>query len=114
MKPRINLVTLGVKDLKKSIKFYEKGLGWKRSTQSQESVAFFQLNGIVLSLFGREALAEDAQVPAAGSGFEGITLAYNVKSEKEVDDVIAEVEKLGVEIVKRPQKVFWGGYSSYF
>lgn len=114
MKPRINLITLGVKDLQVSIDFYEKGLGWKRAKASQDSVAFFQLNGIVLSLYSREALAEDAQVPHEGQGFSGITLAYNTKSEQEVDDIIEEVKKLGATITKTPQKVFWGGYSAYF
>ena len=114
MKPRINLITLGVNDLKQSVDFYEKGLGWKKSNASQEGVAFFQLNGIVLSLFSREELAKDAHVPSEGQGFSGITLAYNAKSEQEVDEVIAKVKSLGATITKTPQKVFWGGYSSYF
>jgi catechol 2,3-dioxygenase-like lactoylglutathione lyase family enzyme len=114
MEARINLITLGVKDLPTAINFYEKGLGWKKAKASQEGVAFFQLNGIVLSLYSRESLAEDAQVSHEGQGFSGITLAYNTKSEQEVDDVIAQVEKLGATITKTPQKVFWGGYSAYF
>ncbi|MDB5256916.1 MAG: lactoylglutathione lyase-like lyase [Chitinophagaceae bacterium] len=114
MKARLNLITLGVIDLKTSVDFYENGLGWKKSSASQEGVAFFQLNGIVLSLYPREALAEDAQVSPEGQGFSGITLAYNAKSEQEVDEVIAKVKKLGATITKTPQKVFWGGYSSYF
>src|SRR4051812_25482568 len=103
MEPRINLITLGVKDLSKSLDFYEKGLGWKKSAASQQNVAFFQLNGLVLSLYPRELLAEDAMLPQQGTGFSGITLAYNAKSETEVDDVIAKVEKLGADIIKRPQ-----------
>ncbi|BDA80342.1 glyoxalase [Leptospira kobayashii] len=110
----MNLITLGVSDLQKSLEFYEKGLGWKKSSASQESVAFFQLNGLVLSLFSRDSLAEDAHVNSEGKGFSGITIAYNAASEKEVDEVIEKVRSLGAKILKTPQKVFWGGYSSYF
>lgn len=111
---KFNLITLGVKDLQRSIDFYEKGLGWKRSSQSQENIAFFQLTGIVLSLFSRDSLALDAQVSSAGSGFSGFTLAYNTRSEKEVDDIFIFIEKIGGTIIKKPGKVFWGGYSGYF
>jgi len=114
MKQKINLITLGVRDLKRSLDFYEKGLGWKKSNQSQETVAFFQLNGIVLSLFNRSSLAEDANVEDNPTGFSSITLAYNAESEIEVDEVINKVRKLGANILKEPQKVFWGGYSAYF
>ncbi len=114
MKPRINIITLGVADLNKSLEFYEKGLGWEKSSASQDNIAFFTLNGIVLGLYPRELLAEDAGISPVGDGFKGITLAYNAKSENEVDEIIKTVEQLGATIVKRPQKVFWGGYSSYF
>ena len=114
MKQKINLITLGVRDLKRSLDFYEKGLGWKKSNQSQETVAFFQLNGIVLSLYNRSLLAEDANVEDKPTGFSSITLAYNAESEIEVDEVINKVRKLGANILKEPQKVFWGGYSAYF
>ena len=69
---------------------------------------------MVLALYPKHLLAEDATVSAEGSGFTGITIAHNAKSEKEVDEVLAEVEKLGATIVKPAQKVFWGGYSGYF
>ena len=67
-----------------------------------------------LSLFSRESLAEDARTSSQGSGFSGITLAYNARSESEVDEIIADLKSKGVKIAKEPQKVFWGGYSSYF
>lgn len=113
MKPRISMITLGVRDLGASIEFYEKGLGFPRM-ESPPEVAFFTLNGTWLGLFGREALAEDATVSPKGEGFESIVLAHNVHSEKEVDDVINQAVGAGATLVKKPQKVVWGGYSGYF
>lgn len=107
------MITLGVKDLKKSTAFYENKFGWKKSATSNENITFFLLNGINLSLFGREALAEDATVNSTGSGFKAVTLAYNARSEKEVDRIIDQLRERDVKIVKDPSKVFWGGYSSY-
>ena len=114
MRQKLNIITLGVADLNRALAFYEKGLGWKKSAASQGDIAFFQLGGIVLALYPHEKLAEDVTVAPEGSGFSGITLAYNTKSEAEVDAVLAEVKNLGAEIVKPAQKVFWGGYSGYF
>jgi catechol 2,3-dioxygenase-like lactoylglutathione lyase family enzyme len=73
MKPRISMITLGVRDLEESIKFYEQGLGFPR-LESPPEVAFFTLNGTWLGLYGREALAEDATVSAKGEGFESFAL----------------------------------------
>jgi predicted lactoylglutathione lyase len=109
---RISMVTLGVADVAASTAFYER-LGWKRSAGSQESVTFFQTDGSVLGLYGRDELADDAQVDAAGSGFRGVTCALNCGSEAEVDAVYAAWVDAGASPVKPPQKVFWGGYSSY-
>ncbi|MCG6140365.1 VOC family protein [Leptospira mtsangambouensis] len=115
MYPRINLVTLGVSNLQRSIDFYEKGLGWKRSEESNDNVAFFQIGVLVFSLFGEKALAEDIGIPfQKRQKFSGITLAQNQVSEAEVDIVINKVRALGATILKEPQKVFWGGYSGYF
>jgi uncharacterized protein len=113
MQPRVTLITLGVSDLKISSDFYQKAFGWKPLPMSDENVVFFQLNGLMLSLFPAHALAEDAGVEAEGKGFKKFSLAHNLRSEKEVDDLIAELKSKGVNIVKTPQKVFWGGYSSY-
>ncbi|WP_316365271.1 VOC family protein [Candidatus Thiodiazotropha sp. CDECU1] len=113
MKPRISMITLGVRDLGAAIEFYEKGLSFPRM-ESPPEVAFFTLNGTWLGLYGREALAEDATVSSEGTGFAGFTLAHNVDSEKEVDEVVAQAVSAGATLVKKPQKVFWGGYSGYF
>lgn len=113
LKPRLTLVTLGVSDFSRAKSFYE-ALGWRASSASQDSVAFFDLNGVVLSLYPRQLLAEDAKVADSKPGFSGMTLAYNAESEAEVDRVFAHALSVGASAVKRPEKVFWGGYSGYF
>jgi uncharacterized protein len=113
MSPRISMITLGVRDLSRSVRFYEEGLGFPRMASAPE-IAFFSLNGTWLGLYGRETLAEDATVASEGAGFESFTLAHNVCSEAEVDDVVAQAVAAGAQLVKRPQMVFWGGYSGYF
>jgi hypothetical protein len=113
MNQHLHIVTLGVSDLKRSHEFYSQTLGWKQS-RPQEGISFFQAGGVVLALFPREELAKDALVPAEGNGFVGFSLAYNAQSEAEVDEIIHDLKAKGVKILKEPQKVFWGGYSSYF
>ena len=80
---------------------------------SNESIIFYGLNGIHLALYDREKLAKDATVDPSGHGFRSFTMAYNARSEKEVDDLIESLRQQGVQVIKEPQKVFWGGYSSY-
>lgn len=109
----MTMIGLGVNNLDKAADFYENAFGWQRDPMGDENIIFYRLNGVLVSLYGREALAEDATVDAAGSGFKGFTLAYNTRSEAEVDNLIEELRRKGVKIVKEPQKVFWGGYSSY-
>jgi len=113
MKPKISMITLGVSDLEKSIKFYKEGLGFPRMASPPE-IAFFTLNGSWLGLYNRESLAEDATVSPEGSGFNGFTLSHNVASESNVDQIIGQAVSVGATLVKQPQKVFWGGYSGYF
>jgi len=113
MEQRVTFITLGVKDLKTSIDFYESKFGWKRSEMSNDDMILYQLNGIHIALHSREELAKDATVDSEGNGFKGFTISYNVWSEKEVDELIKALKDKGVKIIKEPQKVFWGGYSSY-
>jgi uncharacterized protein len=114
MRQKISMITLGVKDLQKATEFYAQGLGWKKSIYSTGDLVVFSLGSVALALYPRKLLAEDANVDDAGSGFSGVTLSHFAKSETEVNDVMAEVQKLGATIVKSAQKVFWGGYSGYF
>jgi uncharacterized protein len=114
MRQKLALITLGVGDLEKTVDFYEKGLGWKKSGYSTGDLVLFNVGGVYLALYPRKLLAEDATVDDKGSGFSGITLSHLARSEAEVEQVLAEVKKLGATIVKPAQKVFWGGYSGYF
>ena len=114
MNQHLHLITLGVRDFENSRKFYTEILGWKPTSGSNDDIAFFQAGGVVLAIYPREKLAEDALIAPEGSGFSGFTLAYNAQSETEVEEIIADLKSKGVKIIKEPQKVFWGGYSSYF
>jgi catechol 2,3-dioxygenase-like lactoylglutathione lyase family enzyme len=112
MEQRLSLITLGISDLDRSRKFYE-ALGWKTGAKEADDVAFFQAGGIVVALWGREKLAEDSAVEV-GSGWGGITLAYNTRSPKQVDDVIEEARAAGATIGREPGDTFYGGYSGIF
>ena len=113
MDQRVTIIGLGVRDLKESTAFYEHNFGWEKMDNSNDDISFFKLNGLLLSLYPREKLAEDATVSPEGSGFRGVSLAYNTRTKEGVDELIASLEQKGVTIVKPPQEVFWGGYSSY-
>lgn len=113
MEQRVSVVTLGVADLERARGFYEQGLGWRRGNDHAE-VAFYQLGGLVLALFSREELAEDARMSSEGAGFRGLALAYNTRSREEVDRVLAEAARAGGTVLKPAEDAFWGGYSGYF
>jgi catechol 2,3-dioxygenase-like lactoylglutathione lyase family enzyme len=113
MEPRLSLVTLGVRDVARARAFYE-ALGFKGGRSSEESVAFFDAGGVVLALYGRAALAEDATVADSAPGFSGVALAHNARSEADVDAVLAEAVAAGAKLIKPAGKVFWGGCSGYF
>jgi catechol 2,3-dioxygenase-like lactoylglutathione lyase family enzyme len=114
MEPRLTVVTLGVRDLARARAFYVEGLGFPLSKSSNDHVVFLDAGGVVLALYGRDALAEDAQVPAKGSGFAGMTLAHNARSKADVDRALARAVSAGATLKKPAQEVFWGGYSGYF
>ncbi len=113
MQQQIHFITLGVADLARSRAFY-KALGWQESSASQEAIAFYQAGSLAFALFQREALAEDANVPPAGSGFAGFTLAHNVDSEAAVLALLDEAVAAGATLVRPADKVFWGGFRGYF
>jgi len=113
MEPRLSLVTLGVSDVRRSRVFYE-ALGFKAGRASEESVTFFPAGGVVLALFGRSTLAEDATVADSKPGFSGVALAHNARSEGDVDKALKEAVAAGAKLIKPAGKTFWGGYAGYF
>lgn len=113
MKPRMSMITLGVSDLEKAIKFYEAGLGFPKMDSPPE-VAFFTLNGTWLGLFSRDALAADAGVASPGTGFKGFTISHNVASEGEVIAILEQAVGAGAALIKPAQKTSWGGFAGYF
>jgi uncharacterized protein len=112
MRQRLTLVTLGVADLTRARRFYE-AIGWHSDTAPELDVVFFQSGGMVLALWDREKVAEDAGLPL-GTGFGGVSLAHNVASEGQVDKVIAEAAMAGATITREPATTFWGGYAGVF
>ena len=114
MTPRINFVTLGVADIARARDFYER-LGLKASSASNADVTFFDANGVVLAVFGHEALADDAHIEASPpQSYRGMALAWNTASEAEVDAIVDHAVSCGATLIKKPVKVSWGGYSGYF
>lgn len=110
---RVTLTTLGVADLAASRAFYGR-LGWVEHKESQPGVAFFQMHGAVLGLFGLADLAADQGRPGAVLGVGAVTLAQNFATEAEVDAAYAAALAAGGTALKAPEKVFWGGYSGYW
>jgi catechol 2,3-dioxygenase-like lactoylglutathione lyase family enzyme len=114
MESRLSIVTLGVSDLARSVRFYRDGLGLLLREGSGDVIAFFETKGTWLALFPREALAADANVACDGAGFSGFTLAHNVRSREAVDELLREAVAAGASIVKPAEETDWGGYSGYF
>ena len=111
MEQRVSLITLGVEDVERSSEFY-RALGWEGMTPDQD-VWFFQAGGMVFALWDHRKLAEDSGVDDAG-GSAGFTLAHNVRSPADVDDVAEEVRDAGGVVTREPGETFWGGYSMAF
>ena len=120
MKPRITLITLGVDDLERSLRFYREGLGLpSQGIVGREfeygAVAFFDLaSNLKLALWPRKSLAHDSGLPVTPASPTDVCLAHNVASRAEVDSVMAQAERAGAVIVKRPHDTFYGGYAGYF
>lgn len=115
MKSKISLVTLGIKDIEKSLVFYRDGLGFKtHDYKGGDDHVMFEMEGSWLGLFPLDKLAEGAKVTPDKSGFSGIVFAHNVSSQQEVDKVFQLALDAGATKLKTPEKVFWGGYESHF
>lgn len=120
MKPRINVITLGVSDLERSLAFYRDGLGLPTEgiigkEFEHGAVAFFDLQaGLKLAIWPRKSISHDSGLPLGSPSPTEFTLGYNVSSKSEVDAVIEQAKKAGAVIVKPAQDTFWGGYAGYF
>ncbi len=118
MKLTLSTVTLGVADLARSRAFYEQGLGLVPSSASNGQISFYQCGLMVLALYPRQELAEDACLPTERLGaaglFDGVTLACNCATREAVDALMAQAAAAGAKIAKPAQEAFWGGYSGYF
>jgi uncharacterized protein len=117
MEPRISLITLGVSNLERSLRFYRDGLGLPTTWSPDKGVIFFQTRGTTLALYPYTHLAKDvspSMQPGPIPKFTGIALAHNVREKHEVDEVLARAHAAGGKIEKPGQDAFWGGYSGYF
>jgi catechol 2,3-dioxygenase-like lactoylglutathione lyase family enzyme len=115
LEQRLSLVTLGSADIARSKAFYTKTLGWTPFFEVEDTV-FFDLGGLVLSLFAHKGLSEDMKrdIMTAPDAYRGFSLAHNVRSEAEVDAIFAKLRAAGAAILKEPERAPWGGYSGYF
>lgn len=120
MKARITVITIGVDDLERSLRFYRDGLGLKtEGVFGKEfeygAVAFFDLQaGVKLAIWPRKSISIDSGLPLGGTSSTEFTLGHNVSSKVEVDEVMAQAKTAGAVIVKPAEETFWGGYSGYF
>ena len=120
MKPRITVITLGVDDLERSVRFYRDGLGLPtQGIIGQEfefgAVAVFDLqDNVKLAVWPRKSLSRDSGLPVSAPSPTEFTLGHNVQTKQDVDSVMAEARKAGASIVKPAQITFWGGYAGYF
>jgi catechol 2,3-dioxygenase-like lactoylglutathione lyase family enzyme len=116
VEPRISIITLGVQDLSRSLRFYRDGLGLPTTWTPEKGIIFFKTTGVCLALYPISELAKDIshQTPNDRAKFSGITLAHNVRQKHEVDEVLEQARKAGGKIEKPAQDTFWGGYAGYF
>jgi uncharacterized protein len=120
MKPRITVITIGVDDLERSLRFYRDGLGLRTQGIVGEqfeygAAAFFDLQaGLKLAIFPRKSISRDSTVPEGPSSPTEFTLGHNVSSRDEVDEIMQQAREAGGAVVKDAHETFWGGYSGYF
>jgi catechol 2,3-dioxygenase-like lactoylglutathione lyase family enzyme len=116
MEPRISIITLGVTDLERSLRFYRDGLGLPTTRSANQGIIFFQTSGTCLALYPYNELAKDVsdKVETPRPKFTGITLAHNVRQKEEVDRILKQAADAGAKIEKPPGDTAWGGYSGYF
>ncbi len=120
MKPRITLVTIGVDDMDRALRFYRDGMGLPTkgivgSEFEHGAVAFFDLQGgLKLGIWPRKSISQDTGLPIYLPSPTEMTLGHNVSSKDEVDRVMEQARKAGAEIIKPAQDTFWGGYAGYF
>ena len=114
MESRLSMMSLGVKDLKASRRFYSEGLGFIECQQTNEFIVFYDLGALTLSLYPLENLAAEVAMPAAGEGFRGFTMSHNLRSEQEVDELLSAAVSAGGHLIKKASRADWGGYSGYF
>jgi catechol 2,3-dioxygenase-like lactoylglutathione lyase family enzyme len=116
MEQRLSMITLGVADLGRAVDFYERVVGWT-AAESPPGIAFFDLGGLVFSLYPHADMARELgsepYIPG-DAAYQGFALAHNVASEEEVDAIFSRLKDKGAKISKEPEHVFWGGYSGYF
>jgi len=114
MNAHVSSILLGVRDMNRSKRFYTEGLGWKVQKDYGVSVFFVQNGGSVVGFYGRDGLAASVGLSPEGSGFNGMTLNYVVRSEARVDEIMAEAERAGAAILKPAATLPWGGYGGAF
>ena len=120
MQARITVITLGVDDLERSLRFYRDGLGFTtEGIVGKEfefgAVAFFELQtGLKLAIWPRKSLAHDSGLPLTPASATGLSIGHNVGSSADVDAVMAQASNAGAVIVKPAHASFWGGYAGYF
>lgn len=114
MKPRLNIITLGVQDLNQSKSFYKEALGWEPTKDSDDKIVFFNQKGIIVGLYPIGKLAEDAELAPGTKGFAGVTLAINLDTKEGVNELYNAAIEKGAKPLVEPRETFWGGYDAYF
>jgi uncharacterized protein len=114
MNSHVSAILLGVRDMERSKRFYTEGLGWKVQNDWGISVFFVPHGGSVVGFYGRDGLAANVGVAPEGTGFSGVVFNYVVRSERRVEEIMAEAERAGAQVLKPAAEQQWGGYQGSF